>query len=127
MPKTSIKVRLIAHSRHVNRDMQQDLYWYDTVTKKMLTFKGTRLTFEYDRNTKQSIPKPVIEKIPVYQNSWEDIETVIKNNKEYVVVIEKNPGRYAILEIPDDYFWYDIEKQLKKLDIRWESYDENND
>lgn len=120
------RVKLIAHSRRVYKKVEQDLYWYDPYSKKMMTYKGTRLVYEYDKTNKRTMAKPVTEELPVYRSSWEDILEVLKMNKNQIEVVEMHPGNHAIIELEDDHFWYDIEKQLRKLSIRYEIDDEDN-
>ena len=121
------RVKLISHSRRVDKKVERDLYWYDHNTKKMKKYRGTRLTYEYDRNEKKTIARPVTEEMPVYRNSWEDILAIIEKHKRHLDVVGMYRGNYAILEIEDDYFWYDIKKQLRKLSIRYEIDDEDNE
>ena len=123
---TGVRVKLIAHNRQVRKKVERDLYWYDHGAQKMQTYRGTRLLFEYDRSNKRTVVKPVVEELSVYRNSWEDIESILESHKRQIDIVSIHRGHYVVLDIEDDYFWYDIEKQLRNLAIRWEMDEDNS-
>ena len=50
--KATIKSVFVANREKV--EFVSDLYWYDTDNKKMLTFKGGKLKFDYTNNTNKN-------------------------------------------------------------------------
>ena len=116
-----MRVKLISHKRHVPREVEQDLSWYDYDTKTLMRYRGTRLEFKYDAEKKKTTVCPVTDRIPVYRDSWEDIEEFVKENK--IKTYDTNRGYFIVIDIEEEYLWHDIEKKLRKALIRYEVED----
>lgn len=121
-------VTLLPHSRRVNKQIETDLYWYDSESGKMNKYRGTRLVFDYNPQSKRSTPRVVIDDIPVYRNSWEDIDSFLKNKTHNITVTEINARYSAEFEVDADEFMRNVEQQLRNLNIRYnveEKHDED--
>ncbi len=76
------------------QDPMRDLFWYDTVLKKMLKFQGTRLEFDYledavlkeagHKNPYRLLPKVVVaEKVEVKDKNIERVLRWFRDFKNY--------------------------------------------
>lgn len=115
-----MKVVLRAHSRRVKKKLESDLYWYDSSSGKMHKFRGSRLVFDYDRSSGQSVPRAIVEDTIVYENSWSDIDSLIKKHKNHIEIDEIRPRYSATFDVDMDYFYYEMDKDLKSMSVMFE-------
>lgn len=118
-----MQVTLRSNRRRVKRPVTLQMYWYDPDAKQMLTFNATRLEFDYNPKTKKSKPRAVIDELPVYEDSWNDILNLVSKNKTTIQVKEKIPKSVVVFDI-DDYSWRRLEKEVKGLSIAYEVDDD---
>lgn len=116
-----MKIILRSKGKKQYNDVINDLYWYDSYEKKMLTFKGTRLLFRYDSSLKRNIPYPITEKSPVRGDPWKDLMDFIKDmNME---IIESEYRNSVTVEIEEDNL-QELERKMKESNIQFEELEE---
>jgi hypothetical protein len=120
-------VELIPQSRRVKRPVETNLYWYDSDTKQMNVYRGNRLVFDYDPVRKKSVPRAVTDDVFVYQNSWDDIEKFLKQNAPSLDVVDIQSRRSVTIEVDPQDFVDELAAKLRKLDIRFEIHEPDND
>lgn len=102
---------LTLKSRNIKKQqpLEHNLYWYDSVQKKMLNFKGTRLVFDYDPKSKKTVPRAVTDNSVKHTNNWNEIKKFINDN--HLEVIESNGQADITVEV-NILDWNEIEREL---------------
>lgn len=112
-----MQVTLKIHNVNKSRSVEQNLFWYDPVLRKVITFKGTRLEFTYEPKTKRSTPHAVVDNVKYRSNDWQNILNWVNKNK--LETVEINPGQEITVEIDED-DWDKLERELTKQHITYE-------
>ncbi len=116
-----MKIVLRSRGNKQNKDVVNDLYWYDSYEKKMLTFKGTRLLFRYDSSLKRNIPYPITEKSPVRGDAWKDLMNFVKDMR--LEIVDSDYRNSVTVELDEDDL-QTIERKMKELNIYFEELEE---
>lgn len=113
-----MQITLYSQQKKGSKSIVKDLFWYDTQTKQMLKFQGTRLQFNYDYKQKKAIPKPVTDKGISYGNNWNEINEWIKSQKQ-IEILSMAPQSSITIEV-NDLDWYQTERELIEKSILYD-------
>jgi len=92
-----MEIILKARQRRVKEKTERDHYWYDPVTKQMLTGHGGEMRFQYVNG--KNVPYLVDHEDWVWKSDYEHIMKWVKSNTQKVSLINFAQGHYVLVDV----------------------------